>query len=298
MGSKNDGDWLDKDRPGFVMHEPYESAEMTLADQLAVYFLAGKVTCEEGSTDPRLYGILFDGTSLPYPSSQSSRYDPDYHHQLVQRRLQKGSNEGWNSPQNDICNLSPQRRGAVSYTIKYIWEQIAGKSDRAAPQIDSANFNSLLTQDFIQQEVLQNHHTYELKRLDSRLNDLAKQAQNPALKQLLDFSKVVRQSLEAWFYRIGIPPPERPTSSMPFPRKTLKQEYRDLCNYYYDTPGADPVEARRVLTDKTRWKNHSTYLHPWRKKRKIPIARLKEHPCFTWADPKGLSNDDFDESLD
>ncbi len=27
----------------------------------------------------------------------------------------------------------------------------------------------------------------------------------------------------------------------------------------------------------------------WRKKRRIPIARLKEHPCFTWADPKGLS---------
>lgn len=263
-----------------------------------MYFLAGKVTCEEGSMYPYLYGILFDGTSLPYPSPQSSKYDPDYHHQLVQRRWQKGSNEGWNSPQNDVCSLSYKRIEAVSYTINYIWEQIAANSPHADQKINPTNFHNLLSQDFIQLEVLQNHHTYELKRLDSRLNDLAKQAQNPALKQLLDYSEVVRQSLEAWFYRIGTSPPERPTSSKSLPRKTKMQEYRDLFDYYYDTPGADPVEARRILTDEDRWINPSTYLHPWRKKLKIPIARLKEHPCFTWADPKGLSRDDFDESSD
>jgi len=73
--------------------------------------------------------------------------------------------------------------------------------------------------------------------------------------------------------------------------KPKYQEYGDLFNRFFSDSNANPDEVKRILNDKTRWKNPSAYLSQARKKAELTVSKLKAHPGFIWIDPKGTAID-------
>ena len=74
-------------------------------------------------------------------------------------------------------------------------------------------------------------------------------------------------------------------------RKPKYQEYEELFNRFFSDSSANPDEVKRILNDKTRWKNPSAYLSSARRKVGLTVSKLKSHSGFTWIDPKGTAVD-------
>jgi hypothetical protein len=74
-------------------------------------------------------------------------------------------------------------------------------------------------------------------------------------------------------------------------RKPKYQEYEELFNRFFSDSNANPDEVKRILNDKTRWKNPSAYLSSARRKAELTVSKLKAHPGFIWIDSKGTAKD-------
>lgn len=74
-------------------------------------------------------------------------------------------------------------------------------------------------------------------------------------------------------------------------RKPKYQEYEELFNRFFSESNANPDEVKRILNDKTRWKNPSAYLSSARRKAELTVSKLKAHPSFIWIDSKGTAKD-------
>lgn len=74
-------------------------------------------------------------------------------------------------------------------------------------------------------------------------------------------------------------------------RKPKYQEYEEIFNSFYSDSNANPDEVKRILNDKTRWKNPSAYLSSARRKVGLTVSELKSHSGFSWIDPKGTAVD-------
>ena len=71
----------------------------------------------------------------------------------------------------------------------------------------------------------------------------------------------------------------------------IYQEFEILFNKFYNDENADPTEVKSILNDKDRWKNPSKYLADAKKKHGLSTLELKQHPGFSWVDPKGTAID-------
>ena len=74
-------------------------------------------------------------------------------------------------------------------------------------------------------------------------------------------------------------------------RKPKYQEYEELFNRFFSDSNANPDEVKRILNDKTCWKNPSAYLSSARRKVGVTVSELKSHSGFIWIDPKGTAID-------
>ena len=74
-------------------------------------------------------------------------------------------------------------------------------------------------------------------------------------------------------------------------RKFKCREYEELFNEFLSDTNANPDEVKSILNDKSRWKNPSAYLSQARRKVEFTVYQLKNHPGFTWIDPKGTAKD-------
>lgn len=101
-----------------------------------------------------------------------------------------------------------------------------------------------------------------------------------------EFHVCCRSLLNDWFAGTGLPIPQFDSAQKP---KSLKRQFEELFDQFYNDSHADPSEVKRVLGDKDRWKNPSYYLHQRRRDRSLTPRELKKHPGFAWIDPKGTS---------
>lgn len=73
--------------------------------------------------------------------------------------------------------------------------------------------------------------------------------------------------------------------------KRKYEQFEELFGQYLDDRTSDPEDVKSALKDKSRWSNPSQYLHDAKRKRGLTTEQLKEHPGFSWIDPKGTSID-------
>ena len=107
----------------------------------------------------------------------------------------------------------------------------------------------------------------------------------------LDYIKNALKHFRNWYNKQGLAFPDSDRYIQHLVRKPKYQEYEELFNTFLSDPNANPDEVKRVLNDKPRWKNPSTYLAQARRKKVPTVSELKAHPGFTWIDPKGTAKD-------
>ena len=107
----------------------------------------------------------------------------------------------------------------------------------------------------------------------------------------LDYIKNALKHFRNWYKNQELEFPESDIYIQQPERKPKYQEYEELFNDFLSDPNANPDEVKRVLNDKPRWKNPSTYLAQARRKKVPTVSELKAHPGFTWIDPKGTAKD-------
>ncbi len=94
---------------------------------------------------------------------------------------------------------------------------------------------------------------------------------------------------EDWYEKMDIPfPREGIILEKPIP---IYQQYNDLFIKYYEGPDADPEEVKAVLNNESLFSNPSKYLHDAKKKYGLSTSALKQHPGFSWIDPRNTSID-------
>ena len=107
----------------------------------------------------------------------------------------------------------------------------------------------------------------------------------------LDYIKNTLKHFRNWYKNQGLEFPDSNAYIQQLERKPKYQEYEELFNRFFSDSNANPDEVKRILNDKTRWKNPSAYLREARRKAELTVSKLKAHPCFIWIDPKGTAID-------
>ena len=102
------------------------------------------------------------------------------------------------------------------------------------------------------------------------------------------YYNMVREKLITWYKEKRLDLPDSDSSERE--RKYKKEEFYELFNRYLDDTSADPDEVKQKLSDPY-WKNTSAYLQGARRANNLTVAELKEHPGFSWIDPKGTAKD-------
>ena len=268
------------------------SDELRLGDPLDTYFLGGAVIYDEGWKEYRLLGIKLSKDTLPYPEETPNQYSSEFHLRQIESRWVTCTRTGWDTKNAEKCNLDKKRQSEIQDIVLIMWKQIVYRPDDeafSATEITAENIRSILELPDIQLAALQKHHERELIRIAKRLDFLDQTADRASMSTDHDFNVTASKAIHGWFARNNL---DVPRFEKPGAKKSKKDEYRELAEYYYDHPEIGPEETKRVLNDKARWsKNPSQYLHPWRRDKGIPVKELKKHPNFTWIDPKGTSKD-------
>ena len=107
----------------------------------------------------------------------------------------------------------------------------------------------------------------------------------------LDYIKNALKHFRNWYKNRDLEFPDSDIYSQQPERKPKYQEYEELFNSFYSDSNANPGEVKRILNDKTRWKNPSAYLSSARRKVGLTVSQLKARPGFSWIDPKGTAID-------
>ena len=94
-----------------------------------------------------------------------------------------------------------------------------------------------------------------------------------------------------WYNEQGLDFPDSDRYTQQPERKPKYQEYEELFNEFLSDPNANPDEVKNILNDNNRWGNPSEYLRQARRKAGLTVSELKDHPGFTWIDPKGTAID-------
>ena len=125
----------------------------------------------------------------------------------------------------------------------------------------------------------------ELRRVTDQISSLSGH-DDILISMRREFLESCRTLLNDWFAGTGMPIPQMDSVQK---KKSLKRQFEELFDWFWNDPTADPIEVQRVLGDEIRWKNPSQYLHQTKRKRDLTTEELKQRPGFAWIDPKGTS---------
>ena len=126
----------------------------------------------------------------------------------------------------------------------------------------------------------------KLKEQSKRFKEIGKKIEANTINSNLEESNTWISELCNWFIKNEYEIPSSKNKKLP-----KYKEYEILFNKFYNDTNADLKEVKRILNDEDRWVNPSKYLADSRKKIGVTVKKLKEHPGFTWIDPKGTAKD-------